>query len=569
MPESSLRGKLHNHSTILIILFLLALTVIVYSKALDNDFVNLDDPSYVTENPHVITGLTLDNVQWAFTSIEQSNWHPLTWISHMTDAQIFGINPKGHHLTSLLLHAANAALLFLILSELTSAQWRSAFVAALFAVHPLHVESVAWISERKDVLSTLFFLITILCYSRYVTRPGPWRYAAVLAAFASGLMAKPMLVTLPCVLLLLDYWPLARYPAKASLSRLAAEKAPLFMLSVMSGALTLYAQKMGGAVASMAILPLGARVANALLSYVAYIWKTLWPTRLVALYPMSGQLPLWQVAGAALLLGAISAAVFWKGRRMPFLPVGWLWFLGTLVPVIGLVQVGGQAMADRYTYIPHIGLFILIVWGAAEAAGQRHWSPAISGAAMAAVIAALTALTWMQISYWRNGIELYGHTLRFTERNALAHYHMGVALTERGRTTEAISHYTQALEIAPDYASAHFGLACALMQQRLPEQAVAEYEKAARLDAGDARVLFNLGNVLVELGRYNDAITRYREALQITPLDENIHNKLGTALAKQGRVDEALAQFSEALRINPQNEFARINMRSFDGNKGK
>ena len=569
MPRSNLTEKLHIHAKHLIVFFLLALTFLIYAKSTGNDFVNIDDPSYVTENGHVITGLTLENVRWAFTSIEESNWHPLTWISHMADAQLYGVSPMGHHLTSVLLHMANAVLLFFFLSRATGALWRSAFVAALFAVHPLHVESVAWVSERKDVLSALFFLVTLSGYCWYAERPGPWRYAATLAAFAFGLMAKPMLVTVPCVLMLLDYWPLGRYPARESFSRLLLEKVPFFMLSAISALLTVIAQKQGGSVASMELLPLGARIANALQAYAAYIGKTLWPVRLVALYPMPDQVSVWKVAGAALLLGAISTAVFRKGRRMPFLPVGWLWFLGTLVPVIGLVQVGGQAMADRYTYIPHIGLFILIVWCAAEAAGRWHCPPALLGTVMAAVISVLSAVTWTQISYWRNGIELFSHTLKYTRRNALAHYHMGVALTERGRLDEAAVHYSQALEIAPGDASAHFGLGCVFMRRGALDQAVSEFEKALQHDAGDAKVLYNLGNVLLDLGRVDEAITRYREALKLTTLDDNLHNNLGTALAKSGRTDEALAQFSEALRINPRNEWARINLQSFSRTKGK
>jgi tetratricopeptide (TPR) repeat protein len=563
MSRSNITEKFQNNSITIIILFLLIWTLIVYSRGINNDFINLDDPSYVLENPHVVTGLNLENVQWAFTSTEKANWHPLTWISHMADAQLYGISPKGHHFTSILLHAVNTALLFLLLYRLTAAYWRSAFVAALFAAHPLHVESVAWVAERKDVLSTLFFLLVLLAYTRFVERPGAWRYAVTLTLFACGLMAKPMLVTLPCILILLDYWPLKRYPAKVPFSRLVVEKVPFFLLSAISAVITLHAQKEGGAVASIDLLPLGTRIANALLAYGSYIGKTFWPTGLVALYPMPGHMPVWHAAGAALFLGAVTAFAWLKRRSMPFIPVGWFWFLGTLVPVIGLVQVGGQAMADRYTYIPHIGLFILIVWSSVEFAGRMRLSKKFLGVLMAGVIAVLSALSWMQVAYWRNGITLFRHALEFTERNVLAQYHMGVALTERGRLEEAIRHYSQALEIEPGFALAHFGLGCNYMQRGETDKAVNEYEKAIQLEPGSAKVLYNLGLALFAQGKIEEAIARYSEALRMTPMDDNVHNNLGIALVKLGRTDEGVAHFSEALRINPRNEYARMNLRSY------
>jgi protein O-mannosyl-transferase len=546
----------------LIPLFLLILTLALYLRATSCGFVNLDDTSYVTENVHVLGGLQPAGVAWAFTSVEMANWHPLTWLSHMADAQFYGMDAGGHHLTSVLLHCANVLLLFFFLSRSTGAAWRSACVAALFAVHPLHVESVAWVSERKDVLSAFFFLWALIGYRAYSERPTPLRYLMVALLFALGLMAKPMLVTFPLLLILLDYWPLARFPDRATAGRLLLEKLPLLGLSAASAVVTVYAQKGGGAVVSREVIPVGARVANALFAYAAYLGKTVWPSGLAALYPFPTEFPPGKVAAAALLMVAITALALRQWRRQPYLPVGWLWFCGTLVPVIGLVQVGGQAMADRYSYIPHMGLFIALVWGVAEAWQRSRRAPAPLALASAAAIASLAAVTWLQIPYWGNGVLLFGHAVACTEKNALAHYHLGVALTERGRTEEAIRQYRQAAQIEPAFALAHFGLGCSLMQSGEPAAGIAEYEIAARLDPRDAKLLTNLGLALFQQGELDKAVRRYSEALLLSPQDDNLRNNLGVALLKLGRTAEAQAQFQAALQVNPANEWARSNIAS-------
>lgn len=543
----------------LVILALIAVTLAVYWRAANNDFVNYDDPDYVYQNPHVQT-VNRDNIVWAFTSTEKANWHPLTWLSHMVDCQLYDLNPRGHHLTSVAIHIVNAVLLFLLLSRLTGTLWRSAFVAALFALHPLHVESVAWVAERKDVLSALFFMLTLLAYTRYVERPGLARYSLVFCSFTLGLMAKPMLVTLPFVLLLLDYWPLGRYGTKSAMQRLLLEKVPLFALSLASSIVTVLAQKAGGAMTSAEALPLAARVANALVSYAGYIGKMAWPDHLAVLYPLSYPVPVWKVAVALLLLAGISVMAIRLARSFPFLPVGWLWFLGTLVPVIGLVQVGSQAMADRYTYLPLIGLFIVIAWGTPQLMEGRRCSRVALAIPAAGCVALLSAVTWQQIGVWKNNQELFTHAIKYTSGNYVAHYDLGVAQEENGRLDEAIGHYNEALHIKPDYAEAHFSLGYALMEQGKSDEAISHYHEALRLNPRDAKVHYNLGIVLAKKGRIDEAIGQCDEALKISPADSNIHNYLGILLAGKGKTDEAIGHFREALKLNPNEADTHYNL---------
>ena len=500
----------------LVILTLIAVTLAAYWRVGDNDFISLDDPEYVVQNPHVQT-VNLENIGWAFTSTEQANWHPLTWLSHMADCQLFGLNPRGHHLTNVFLHIANAVLLFLLLCGTTGTLWRSAFVAALFALHPLHVESVAWVAERKDVLSTLFFMLTLLAYAWYVAKPGLARYALTFCSFALGLMAKSMLVTLPFVLLLLDYWPLGRYrlkgaagngeseghmlrqplPGKLSLQRLILEKIPFFMLSAGCSILTLHAQEQGGAMVPLEAAPLSFRIENAVVAYVEYVGKMFWPSRLAIFYP-SAQLPTWQILASALLLAGMTVAVFRWARRFPFLPVGWLWFLGTLVPVIGLVQVGIQSMADRYTYIPLIGLFIMVTWGVPELVkGVRYHRIALS-AAGAVTIAVLSVGTWLQAGHWQNNVELFSHALKFNNDNYMAHLDLGIALADRGRYDEAISHYNEFLRINPDYEVTHYFLGVALQKQGKLAEAIMQYSECLRLNPNDMNARSLLESALAE-----------------------------------------------------------------------
>ena len=565
---------------VLIVLFLVVATLSVYMRAGGNGFVNYDDNRYVTANPHVATGITPGNVGWAFTTTTASNWHPLTWLSHMTDCQLYGLNPRWHHLTSVALHALNAVLLFLLLVRMTHAPWRSAFVAALFALHPLHVESVAWVAERKDVLSTLFFLLTLLAYSRYVERPGPARYVPVFCLYALGLMAKPMLVTLPCVLLLLDYWPLGRYraanPARpvlpgdgdsrgklvngSSVGRLVLEKVPLFLLAAASGMITVYAQKSGEALASLEVVPYGLRISNAFVAYVAYIGKMFWPAGLSVIYPLPPGVPLWQVAGAVLLLSGISILAILLRGRAPFLLVGWLWYLGTLVPVIGLVQVGIQAFADRYSYIPLIGLFMCIAWAVPEAASAGRRQRALLAASAAFVLVVFAAATWRQTGFWKDSRKLFTHALAVTSGNYMAHLNLGTALAEQGNLAEAMDHYDAALRINPNLAIAHFNLGNGLLAQGRRAEAVSQYRAALRINPSYASAHYNLGVVMAGEGMSAEAIEHFSEAVRIKPDFAKAHVAWGLALSREGRLAEAVSHYYEALRLKPDDAEARKNL---------
>jgi Tfp pilus assembly protein PilF len=536
---------------------LVLLTVLVYSTTFRYPFVNLDDPVYVSQNPHVQAGLTPQGVRWAFTTFDCGNWHPLTWLSLQLDASLFGgQNAGGYHLTNVLLHAANTLLLFLVLGRMTGAVWRSALVAGLFALHPLHVESVAWVSERKDVLSTLFWMLALAAYLRYVRRPGPGRYLPVALALALGLLAKPMLVTLPCVLLLLDWWPLGRltlgpipaaHPTGAR--RLLLEKLPLFALALASCAVTLVAQLHGQAVAPLEEFPPAARVGNALLAYAAYLGKTLWPFRLAAYYPHPGAVPVAAAAGAGILLLAVTALVL-ALRRRPYLPVGWLWYLGTLVPVIGLVQVGGQAFADRYTYVPLIGVFVMLVWGGADLAAGR-----VPGAALAAgaalVLSACGVLTWLQVRHWQSSLHLWEHAVAVTPANGLAHLNLGACYYERGRLADARRELEQAAALGPGRAEPHARLATVLAEVGQWPQAADEYRRATALAPEAAWLHANFGTVLLELGCPDEALAEFRRAVALDPDLPLAHANLGIVLRAFGRPEEAEAAFRRAVALDP------------------
>ena len=595
---------------------LLSLTVLaVFWQVQNHAFIHLDDTEYVTDNIHVRTGLRWNNITWAFTSTHAANWHPLTWLSHMLDCELFGLNPKGHHLTSLLFHLVNSLVLFVLLKRMTGTSWRSGFVAALFAIHPLHVESVAWVAERKDVLSTFFLFLALLSYIWYVERPRFYRYLSIILSFALGLMAKPMLVTLPFLLLLLDFWPLERFklgpsgnnqtaahrppinakkPWRQALA-LLMEKIPLFVLAAASSLVTFMVQKSAGSVGSLEIYPFKLRLANALLSYVRYIIKMIWPQNLAVFYPHPGQgLPMWQAALAGLMLVAISTAVIRAGRRYPYLPVGWLWYVGTLVPVIGLVQVGAQAMADRYTYVPLIGLFVMISWGVVDWMGSwRYAKPALTGAA-ASLLGALMVCTFLQVRYWENSLTLFEHTLRVTNNNSQIHNNLANVLTQKGMLQEAIPHYTKALEINPNNADAHTNLGVALAHQGKLEDAIKHYSEALRLKPTSPELHNNLGVALFRRGHIPGAIDHYLTAVQLKPdyaeaynnlgnalaqQEELVeaeafyakalkiradypeaHNNLGVALARQGKLDVAIAHFREAVRLKPDYLQARANL---------
>jgi tetratricopeptide (TPR) repeat protein len=539
----------------------------VYGQVYGHDFLNYDDPAYVTENGQVQQGLTGASVRWAFTTTAEANWHPLTWLSLQLDYQLWGLKASGYHLTSLLLHCASSLLLFGVLWRMTGAVWASAAVAALFAVHPLHVESVAWVAERKDVLSTLFWMLTLWAYVWYVESPGLGRYLLLLLAFALGLLAKPMLVTLPCVLLLLDYWPLGRWPSRAgpravSLRRLVGEKLVLFALAAASCVITAIVQRQGGTVVALDDLPFPLRLGNAVASYLGYIGHMLWPANLAVFYPHPReQLSLAKVLAAGALLGGISVAAYRLRRRQPYLLVGWLWYVGTLVPVVGLVQVGSQAMADRYTYVPLIGLFIMLAWGV-PALLRTRWGfgTAVLASGTALVLAVCMVTTWGQVDYWRDSVTLWEHALSATDKNFITHYHLGGAYSRQGQLDRAVQQFEASLRLNPQFAGAHNDLGAALVRQGKWEQARQHFDAALKIDPDYFPAHRSLGVVLAEHGKVEEALLHDRAALRLRPDDGETHLNLGLALARQGKVDEAVPHYRAAVEGNPNSADARYNL---------
>ena len=509
---------------------LVLLTVLVFAPVVGHDFVSLDDPAYVTANRQVRRGLTAEGFRWAWGAEVAANWHPLTLLSHMLDGELYGLDPGGHHLTSLLLHTANAVLLFVVWRRLTGAGGRSAVVAALFAVHPLHVESVAWIAERKDVLSGFFFLLTLAAWLGWVRRPTPRRYLLALLAFVLGLLAKPMLVTVPLVLLLLDVWPLERLPRGApaaelrrALGRLLREKLPFFIAALAAGGVALFTQR--EALFPLAALPLAQRAANALLAYAAYLGDTFWPRGLAVFYPLPPAQPAWRVALAAALLAALTALALARLRRSPWLAVGWLWFAGMLVPVIGLLQVGSQARADRYTYLPSIGLFVALVWevcalvqGPSQRPARRPGATraALAAAALLAIVP-LAVAARAQVATWRDSLTLFQHALAVTERNLMAEMRVGTELARRGDHAGAERHLRAAVRIAPGAPRPQAALGRWLHQRGRPREALPHLRQASRLRPRDSRLQLRLGIVLAELGRTAEARACFRRALELNP----------------------------------------------------
>ena len=526
---------------------------LVFGQTARYGFVNYDDHVYVCENPHIARGLSFQGIVWVFTHSHASNWHPATGLTHMLDCQLYGIEAGGHHLTNVLLHAATSILLFLVLWKMTSDFWPSALVAALFAVHPLRVESVTWVSERKDVLSGLFFVLTLAAYLRYVRRPfSVARYLSVVALLAVGLMAKPMLVTLPLVLLLLDYWPLRRFAGNSwrRFAYLVVEKLPLLLLTALSCMATVWAQ--GEAVVPVERLPFWWRASNALVSYVAYLAQLCCPLGLAAFYPHPGvNLPMGKVMASAVILAAISAAAVAGWRRRPYLLVGWLWYVGMLVPAIGLLQAGPQARADRYTYLPQIGLCLAFTWAVAELFRRwplRQWA---YGIASASLLAVLIGSAWRQTSFWRDSVILWTHTLDCTTRNDVAHCNLGGALIDAKRIGEAIDQCRKALTIKPDYAQAHHFLGDALADLGRLDEAVTQQEKALEIKPRYVQVHCDLGVALARLGRFDEAMAHYRKALEIQPDFPEAHYDVGNLLAGRGQLDEAVAQYQLALEDDP------------------
>jgi Flp pilus assembly protein TadD len=539
-------------------LLLAFVTLLVYVPVAHHTFVMYDDGDYITENLVVQNGLTWAGFKWAFTTWHASNWHPLTWISHMMDCQWFGLNAGGHHLVSALFHAVNAALLFVLLLRLTSAFWASAFVAALFAWHPLHVESVAWASERKDVLSTFFELLALLAYARYAGLSkvqGPKSkvfYALALVMFACALMSKPMPVTMPFVLLLLDYWPLERFKVQGSgfrVQNLILEKIPFFLLSAASCAVTYISQRTT-AVVSLKGMSLHLRLENTAVAYGRYLLKLFWPENLAVIYPLQSHFPWWQLTLAVAALIFISWLV-WRARKFAYLPVGWLWFLGTLVPVIGLVQVGSQALADRYSYFPSIGIFIIVAFGARDLAARFQISKIITAVAAASILAASLVLTEKQLSYWRDDESLFRHAVAATGENEIAHLNLGVALERQGRKTEAVKEYHEALRIYPKSSDTHNNLANLLDSMGDTNGALAEYQEAIQLDPKSVAPRNNLGTFFIEVGRLDDAMKEFTETARLDPKDAHPYYLMGKLLLREGRDAEAIPQFRKAAQFAP------------------
>jgi protein O-mannosyl-transferase len=564
-PRLSPRLSVSASKKSLNIYLLLTLALLaVYSQVFHFDFVNFDDPDYIANNSHVRQGITADGIEWALTSTEAANWFPVTRLSHMLDVQLYGVNPGWHHLTNVLFHTFATLLLFAFLHCATGARWPSAFVAFVFALHPLHVESVAWVAERKDVLSAFFWFLALWAYVRYAARPGTARYLVVLLAFCLGLMSKPMIVTLPLVMVLLDVWPLRRWPLRLW------EKLPFFALSL-GAVIVTYAVQSGAGAAEAVQAPLGLRVENALVSYVTYMAKMVWPTGLTVFYPYPKGLPVWQVTIAALFLAAVSALVLRRFRTEPYLTIGWLWYLVTLVPVIGLVQVGAQARADRYTYVPMVGLSIMLAWSAVSVALRwPHTKPAIVALAAAACCACML-LTFLQIQYWRNSETLFQHAIDVTSGNYVAEHNLGTQLMEEpGRLPEAIHHLEKAVQIKPDSARAHSDLGSALskLPDRLP-QVIVEYQLAVRYSPGSAIPHYNLGNAFEAAGRLPEALAEWDAAIRLDPAYAprlkqpmaEAHNNLGVTLASSpGRLPEAISHFEAALLLAPDYADAHYNL---------
>jgi protein O-mannosyl-transferase len=566
------RIKKHTRPELIVCLFLVVAILAAYWQLPGHDFLVFDDNKYITQNTHVHEGITWKNIAWAFSNTDFGYWHPLTWLSHMLVFQLVGLKFGMHHLTNLFFHIANTLLLFLVLKRMTGALWQSAFVAAMFALHPLNVESVAWASERKNVLSTFFWMLTIWTYIRYAECPGFYKYLLVLFVFVLGLMAKPMLVTLPFVLLLLDYWPLCRLNLtrlrsdnqeihtsktsgfqKSPLLPLILEKIPLLGFSAICTYLSSLSIQRFGIGISTASVPMKLRIANALVSYVSYIKKMVWPHNLAVFYPYPKTLPLWQVSGAALLLVCISFLALRAAKSKPYLAVGWLWFMGTLVPVIGLVQAGlWPATADRFAYVPLIGLFMGIAWGVPDLVFPWRRRKAGLAVIAATFFPILMATTWLQIRHWQNGVTLFTHNLNVSRNNSLAHNELGNALKQEGKFGKAMFHYSKALEINPNYAEAHNNLGYTLTQQKNYQDAIYHYNKALRIKPTYAEAQNNLGTALLYQGNYQDAIYHYNEALKSNPNYAGVYYNLGKIYLNQGKIEKAILLYRKALELNPE-----------------
>ena len=548
----------NTRAKVVICIFLIVATFCIYVQVQDHEFINFDDDLYITNNVNVKGGLTSKSISWAFTNTHFGGWIPLSMLSFILDYELYGLNPTGYLLTNLFFHIANALLLFLVLLRMTGTIWQSAFVAAMFAFHPLNVESVAWIAERKNVLSTLFWLLTMWAYIRYADKPTIKRYGLVCLFFTLGLMSKPMLVTLPFVLLLLDYWPLRRLEfiqessrneilekttaKKSEVLQLVLEKVPLFLLTIGLSIVTVHLQKITGAVKAMDMFSLQTRVTNALVSYMEYLGKMLWPSGLSILYPHPGNtLPAWQGILCGMVLVGITVVTIRLIRRAPYVAVGWFWYLGTLVPVIGIVQVGGQAMADRFVYIPLIGIFIIIAWGVPELISKWRYKKKILCVLAGIVISTLLITTWKQVSHWKNSITLYKHAIRVTDKqypnSMLVHNNLGIALFADQKNEESIFHYKIAIKNNPTHPMAYYNLGIALTAERKSEEAISYYKMAIRLNPNFTNAHYNLGIVLIQKGALKEAVHHFRETVRISPDLVKARDYLKFALLKSQELE--------------------------------
>jgi Tfp pilus assembly protein PilF len=567
---------IHNYRLVLLCFLLAVVTSAVYLPVRNHEFVRYDDDVYVTRNPNVQSGLTAQNIKWAFTTVHAANWHPLTWLSHQLDCQLFGQNSGAPHLVNVVFHVVNTLLLFVVLNRMTKRLWPSAFVAALFALHPLHVESVAWVAERKDVLSTLFGLLTMLAYVRYAERSSVVRYLVTLVLFALGLLAKPMLVTLPFVLLLLDYWPLNRLlNSKFSILNSLFEKLPFFFLSAVSSVITYITQQKSGAMSDVHLVSFRERIANAIVSYLDYIGKMIWPARLAVLYPLPiGGIPAAKVVLYAIILVLITALIIYHGRRRKYLLVGWLLFLGTLVPVIGIVQVGAQAMADRYAYVPLIGLFIIIAFAAADLFEKIPFRKIVLTTLAGAILPACAVVTSIQLKYWKNSFSLFEHTIAVTKNNYVIFNSYASVIGPLGRYEEAAKYLTEAVRIMPNFPEAHHNLGNALRNLGNLDQAIRHYNISLQLDPTYTSAHYGLGLALADKGDYDAAIEHYKiclgpdadlkrntaaarttdQSLNITragPDTPKLLSTIGSAYAQKGQYAQAVEYYKKALQIDP------------------
>ena len=562
------------------------MTLMIYAGVRNHTFISYDDDRYITENRQVKSGISAAGALWAFTTLETGNWHPLTWLSHQLDMQLFGLNPGAHHLMNLVLHLLNTQLLFITLRRMTRDTWKSCFVSALFALHPLHVESVAWAAERKDVLSACFWMLSLLSYISYTEGSDRRMYLLTFFFFMLGLLSKPMVVTLPFVFLLLDFWPLQRIhlrtikPAtvtstlyhKKMLNLLGAikEKIPFLLFSLLASAVAVFAQHTGNTVGSFHAYPLKIRLANAIVAYIAYIAKMFWPAKLAVLYPHPGSaLPLWKISAALGIFILISVLVFKYSKKYPWFIVGWLWYLVTLLPVIGLIQVGVQAMADRYTYLPMIGLFVIIAWGIpCMVPDGRLYRIALSTTAMGIALL-LSMISWIQLQYWKDSFSLYQHAIQVTENNYILHNNLGFELQKAGLISKAAEHYHAALRIRPDFAYALLNMGVILARRGNFEAAIDCFKQALRTKPNFFQAHLNIGNSRLRQGRAAEALKSYAAALQLDPYSASVYNGIGGAMAMLGKKKAAISYFEKAIRLDHGNREARYNLKKTSGGESK